>query len=513
LLANGTNFDTDTSWTTRYSHKRARVRRMHARVGVVAHPRALLSSPGRDRLARRNPAPRHPRAAARVAPSRRHALRRRQGHDGSEDRRRFVRASGLGDALMVSSQTEAIGVTAAAFTPLLGALGLFIWNKVWTGDAYTLNLVKCSVGSLGFVFMGLCTRGATWLSGADDVAVFWLIVSSLVGIVIGDNLWLHSLSVLGARRVILIDILKPFIALIFAHLLLFEGIGYATVLGMCITLAGVLTVALEREDDAKEPTDWRGESPGGESPGTVELSDVALDDGAELLPADSPRSGRTTPAAGVTVGVTAGVTSTIDAGAASSALRHSRMRWGYVAAALNVAFDTWGTVLTKSHGVGLNTWEINVVRFGFAALALALGAVFRAYAQPRIHAAMRRRREDEPDFDDVEDGGRRRARGWHGVKPGGSNAFRLPDLTRSQWGQVLVGIMFTTFLAPGLGNFALFKVPSLAVFSTLMCVGPIYALPLGYLIKGEEVSARAVGGSVLAVVGVIPMFFWDHITA
>ena len=409
---------------------------------------------------------------------------------------------------MVSSQTEAIGVTAAAFTPLLGALGLFIWNKVWTGDAYTLNLVKCSVGSLGFVFMGLCTRGATWLGGADDVAVFWLIVSSFVGIVIGDNLWLHSLSVLGARRVILIDILKPFIALIFAHLLLFEGIGYATVLGMCITLAGVLTVALEREGDAKERTDGRGESPGGESPGTVELSDVAADDGSELLPTDSPRSGRDD-----VTGVTAVTAASTTEASASSALRDSRMRWGYVAAALNVAFDTWGTVLTKEHGVGLNTWEINVVRFGFAALALALGAVFRAYAQPRIHAAMRRRRENEPEFDDVEDGRRRRARGWHGVKPGGSNAFRLPDLTRSQWGQVLMGIMFTTFLAPGLGNFALFKVPSLAVFSTLMCIGPIYALPLGYLIKGEEVSARAVGGSVLAVVGVIPMFFWDHITA
>ena len=207
-----------------HSHKRARVRRMYARVGVVAHPHAFLPSPSRDRLARRSSASRHPRAAARVAPSRRHALRHRRGHDGSEHRG-FVPASGLGDALMVSSQTEAIGVTAAAFTPLLGALGLFIWNKVWTGDAYTLNLVKCSVGSLGFVFMGLCTRGATWLGGADDVAVFWLIVSSFVGIVIGDNLWLHSLSVLGARRVILIDILKPFIALIFAHLLLFEGIG------------------------------------------------------------------------------------------------------------------------------------------------------------------------------------------------------------------------------------------------------------------------------------------------
>ena len=85
-------------------------------------------------------------------------------------------------------------------------------------------------------------------------------------------------------------------------------------------------------------------------------------------------------------------------------LRDSRIKWGYVAAALNVAFDTWGTVLTKEHGVGLNTWEINIVRFGFAACALALGAVFRRYLQPWIHLAMRRRREDDPDFVYDDDG-------------------------------------------------------------------------------------------------------------
>ena len=67
----------------------------------------------------------------------------------------------------------------------------------------------------------------------------------------------------------------------------------------------------------------------------------------------------------------------------------------------------------------------------------------------------------------------------------------------------------TTFLAPGASNFALFRVSSLAVFSTLTCVGPIYALPLGYLIKGERVTARAVVGSVLACVGVVPMFFGE----
>ena len=63
------------------------------------------------------------------------------------------------------------------------------------------------------------------------------------------------------------------------------------------------------------------------------------------------------------------------------------------------------------------------------------------------------------------------------------------------------------FLSRGVSNFALFRVPSLAVFSTLMCVGPIYALPLSYYIKGEKVTARAVVGSVMPCVGVIPMFF------
>lgn len=85
----------------------------------------------------------------------------------------------------------------------------------------------------------------------------------------------------------------------------------------------------------------------------------------------------------------------------------------------------------------------------------------------------------------------------------------LPRLSTRGWMQVLGGIFMTTFLAPGVGNFALFRVPSLAVFSTLMCLGPIYALPLGYYIKGERVTVRAVVGSVLACVGVIPMFFGD----
>jgi drug/metabolite transporter (DMT)-like permease len=83
----------------------------------------------------------------------------------------------------------------------------------------------------------------------------------------------------------------------------------------------------------------------------------------------------------------------------------------------------------------------------------------------------------------------------------------FPALSKRAWVQILLGVAFTTFLAPGLGNYALFRVSSLAVFSTLMCVGPIYALPLGKIVNDEPVTLRALIGSVVAILGTTPMFF------
>ena len=376
-------------------------------------------------------------------------------------------------ASSASMSSESIGIVAAAATPLLGAVGLFIWNKVWTGDAYTLNLVKCTLGSFGFVVVGLATRGAGWLAAATPETVAWLVVSAFVGIVIGDNLWLHSLQVLGARRVILIDILKPFIALAMARFVLLEGISVSVALGMVVTLCGVLAVSLEKtEDHERGPAENNTEKDGdvdGSIPDDV-LLEVALDDAPAPKDDDEAADADAKPVVFSSGG--------------------DRMVVGYVAAALNVAFDTWGTVLTKQHGGALNTWEINLVRFGSAALTLALGAAFRGRTASR---------------------GIERATSASTIGDATDARRFLPELTPREWGQVAAGVAFTTFLAPGLGNFALFRVSSLAVFSTLLCVGPIYSLPLGYLIKGERVTCRAVVGSVVAVLGVVPMFFGEQL--
>jgi hypothetical protein len=50
---------------------------------------------------------------------------------------------------------------------------LYHSNEVWTGDAYTLNLVKCAVGSVGFAAMGVLTLGSAWLSTVTPAALAW----------------------------------------------------------------------------------------------------------------------------------------------------------------------------------------------------------------------------------------------------------------------------------------------------------------------------------------------------
>ena len=419
-----------------------------------------------------------------------------------------------------SPSREASGLVAAAVSPLLGAVGLFLWGKVWTGDAYALNLVKCSVGSLGFVLVGALARGDGWLAALTPDALRWLVASALVGIVVGDNLWLRALRVLGARRVILVDVLKPFVAAALARVELGEGVSPGIVVGMAVTMGGVLAVALERENADGRRGREKGEGgDGGEAPGAGgegmndgEGGRDGEDDGEEV---NGGEGASVTNCAGekeeglpnsVTVehlgrsgGRSAASASVLRVGPSpiSDASPRGALAGGYAAAAANVALDAWGTVLTKRHGGDLDTWEINFVRFGSAAATLALGA---AFARALDRSSDRR---DDPG----------------GSRPGSSSAggsapfsfaaarFPSPALTRREWAQIVAGVAFTTFAAPAAGNWALFRVSSLAVFSTLTCLGPMWALPLGWAVEGQRVTARAVAGSAAAVAGVAPMFF------
>lgn len=74
-------------------------------------------------------------------------------------------------------------------------------------------------------------------------------LSSFVGVIIGDLAWLEGLRLLGATRVLIIDSIKPFVAAIMGLIFLGEPVSSILIFGAFITLIGILVVRLVRESD------------------------------------------------------------------------------------------------------------------------------------------------------------------------------------------------------------------------------------------------------------------------
>ena len=210
----------------------------------------------------------------------------------------------------------AVGVAAALGSPAVGTLG-FVFYESWTRSASALNTLKGLAAGAVFCALSLSTGGRHRFAGrATDLA--YLVLSAFVGITLGDTAWLHSLQLLGARRVVLLDSLKPFVAWILGALFLKQRSMTARGgVGLALTVAGVLLVALKDDDSGS------GGSGGG---------------GSEV---EKPQASA------------------------------RRLRRGYVVAVLSMLMDTCGSVITRQHGVGLTPFDINAVRFGSASMSLA----------------------------------------------------------------------------------------------------------------------------------------------
>lgn len=391
-----------------------------------------------------------------------------------------------------------LGFISAALSPLAMTIGFIIWGKSWQATPYALNLFKCTLA--GSIFMLV-----SWIVPSPGKASTYqqcmVILSSVIGIIIGDNTWLMALKMIGAKRVIVIDALKPFCAAFAGYFLLHEPLTLSVCLGLIVSSVGVVMVSTEKD-----------ELPSSES--------------------DAKAKKVTSPPVGVSYW------------------------WGYTLAAINVILDAFGSVLTKQFGTTMNTWEINYLRFGFASIFMALLSVIMyvmdATTQTNAHkgedntiemsesrhafsgsfedAVRRTRNGDEeegmeaPPFEqesrihenvhksivlpdgDVskgaslfakENGGEKREHMWYEFP-------QFADMTPHQWASVTVGVLFVTFMCPAMANYALFKLP-LGLCLTLTSLGPVYSVPILCVLWGEKSGMQGIIGSILAVAGIAVM--------
>ena len=256
------------------------------------------------------------------------------------------------------------GAAAALMCPLALVLGFYIMGNHWRGSALMLNCFKNSLGTVLFLIMSAYTRSsvAAGVGGGGEGGGFWpanpwvvtmLVVSAVIGIVVGDNVWLHALLLIGPRRVILVDSIKPFVAEVLAILILGERGNVRLYMGMVCTMAGVTLVALEKKQGPASDTGdadagaemGERKQAGGGGGGGGDLQDKK-DRGDEEQGQVSGVEASSIQGKGKGQGVGAEVeTDKVGDGDASEDV----MRRGYAYAVINVVLDTYGAVLVKQH--------------------------------------------------------------------------------------------------------------------------------------------------------------------
>ena len=373
------------------------------------------------------------------------------------------------------------GFAAALTAPLACVIGFTIWGDLWTGHPYMLNCFKGCVATLlfiaTFVIAAIVSALAGWNATLDRFTgpvIGWLLLSSLLGIVVGDTCWLQAQQLLDTRSVVLIDALKPGLSAFWGFLFLGEAPTWGW-FGAVLSWAAVTWVSCEPA--AKEPAP-------AEEPEATEMAD-SFAASSERQPA--PRNGDELVLNGSADSSTQPPGSSENFQATLS--HYSRRGTGYVYAFLNVLLDSLGSLITKQHGGALRPWDIAGIRFGGASVLMLLSvgaASLFAYLRPDVIA---------------------RAGGTPIARAGGTpqrlRFYQFPVLNRRAIGLIVLAISLTTFLASLLNNFALFKI-DLFFVSIFGSLSPIWALVIG-LCRGERATSRSWLGSVLAVAGVVAL--------
>ena len=80
----------------------------------------------------------------------------------------------------------------------------------------------------------------------------WIGISGIIGLGIGDFGLFAAFVIIGPRRSLLIMSLSPIFAALLAYIILNETLSNYAIIGMIITIIGVLTVLIEKEEKSLE---------------------------------------------------------------------------------------------------------------------------------------------------------------------------------------------------------------------------------------------------------------------
>jgi len=152
-----------------------------------------------------------------------------------------------------------IGEVAALTAAFMWAISSMIWRHVKL-SAGAMNLSKNALGlSLMLLHLGVITavtHEAAFTASAASIGL--LIASGLIGVAIGDTLFLRSLQILGPRISLMMATTSPIFSVVLGLIFLRERLLIIAVVGILLTVAGLIIVLTDRAAAKEAPNVYPG---------------------------------------------------------------------------------------------------------------------------------------------------------------------------------------------------------------------------------------------------------------
>ena len=116
---------------------------------------------------------------------------------------------------------------------------------------FLINPIKNSIGLLLFLILFLYVGIPVWYDNLSLLGYYKILLSGLLGMALGDTIFIYALSKIGANRVAIVDSFSPFIIYFYSVLLLSnQELVFIQFVGLIITIIAI--VILTYENDYKD---------------------------------------------------------------------------------------------------------------------------------------------------------------------------------------------------------------------------------------------------------------------
>lgn len=140
-----------------------------------------------------------------------------------------------------------IGEFASLFTALCWTITSLAFESAGKRvGSLSVNIIRLLMAFLFLGFISLFRSNMFIPMNADYETWFWLILSGIIGFVIGDIMLFQAFVEVGARISMLIMSMAPPLAAMFGWIILNEQLSLIHLLGMIVTLSGIALVILSK---------------------------------------------------------------------------------------------------------------------------------------------------------------------------------------------------------------------------------------------------------------------------